>query len=287
MLGLNRQAPELASKSQSCPASGSKAACLGATLSSTNGPKPADWRRHHRVRHNASSGRTPMSMASSPLCSAQKACWSASGSSIELFRKIHHGQCRAIRWCVSARCSPRFAFLPLADRFQFTARFVEEDQRAHGEGFESPAKRTLNSMCPFGESPNQAMVQSQQTDSLARFTERPLSKANTSGLQWGHEREWSVETSLFESVASRQQCRFTEGRSNEREPERQTVSKAHGNGEMWVSRYRGKGGATAAFKVVTVFQVDLRRSTERWCNQHFAVGQLKQGINPFGDRPSS
>ena len=24
----------------------------------------------------------------------------------------------------------RFAFLPLADRFQFTARFVEEDQRA-------------------------------------------------------------------------------------------------------------------------------------------------------------
>ena len=64
--------PELASKSQSCPASGSKAACLGATLSSTNGPKPADWRRHHRVRHNASSGRTPMSMASSPLCNAQK-----------------------------------------------------------------------------------------------------------------------------------------------------------------------------------------------------------------------
>ena len=45
---------------------------------------------------------------------------------------------------------------------------------------------------------------------------------------------------------------------------------------------RGKGGATAAFKVVTVFQVDLPRSTERWCNQHFAVGLLKQGINPFG-----
>ena len=83
---------------------------------------------------------------------------------------------------------------------------MEEDQRAHGEGFESPAKRTRNSMCPFGESPNQAVVQSQQADSLARFTKRPLSKANTSGLQWGHEGEWSVETSLFESVASRQQC---------------------------------------------------------------------------------
>ena len=88
--------------------------------------------------------------------------------------------------------------------------------------------------------------------------------------------------SLFESVASRQQCRFTEGRPNERSPNGKPSARPR---EPWRGCPDTAGRVVHAFKVITGFFVDLP-STERWCNQYFAVGLLKQCINLL-DRPSS